>query len=72
MNIRVVLRPTEDDEIYNFIITGAPDLQKILEDYDTLVKAIKQMSDRDDLIFGEIKWKSDYRCTVTSRCLDSD
>ncbi|EED83886.1 hypothetical monooxygenase [Postia placenta Mad-698-R] len=57
---RVVLRPTEDDEIYNFIISGPVDLDKIYEDYDTLIKAIKQMSDRDDLILGEIKWKSNF------------
>lgn len=64
------MRPTEDDEIYNFIISGPVDLDKIYEDYDTLIKAIKQMSDRDDLILGEIKWKSNFRCTVTSCFLD--
>ncbi|KAF9810434.1 hypothetical protein IEO21_06932 [Rhodonia placenta] len=60
----VILRPTEDDEIYNFIVSGDIDLQKIYEDYDTLVQTLKDISDRQDLIFGEIKFKSNYSPNV--------
>ncbi|KAF9804694.1 hypothetical protein IEO21_09271 [Rhodonia placenta] len=53
-----ILRPTEDDDIYNFIVSGNIDLEKIYEDYDTLVQTLKEISGRQDLIFGEIKSKS--------------
>ncbi|KAF9803961.1 hypothetical protein IEO21_09512 [Rhodonia placenta] len=60
----VILRPTEDDEIYTFILSGNVDLEKAYENYDTLVQIMKEVSNRQDLIFGEIKWKSNFSPNV--------
>ncbi|EED85349.1 hypothetical monooxygenase [Postia placenta Mad-698-R] len=60
----VILRPTEDDEIYTFILSGNVDLEEAYENYDTLVQIMKEVSNRQDLIFGEIKWKSNFSPNV--------
>ncbi|EED83885.1 hypothetical monooxygenase [Postia placenta Mad-698-R] len=60
----VILRPTEDDEIYTFIVAGDVDVEKAYEDYDTLVQILTKLTDRQDLDFGEIKWKSNYSPNV--------
>ncbi|EED85350.1 hypothetical monooxygenase [Postia placenta Mad-698-R] len=60
----VILRPTQDDEIFNFTVSGDLDLDKIYEDYDTLVQTMKEISDRQDLVFGEIRFKSNYSPNV--------
>ncbi|EED83918.1 hypothetical monooxygenase [Postia placenta Mad-698-R] len=52
------------DEIYTFVLSGNVDLEKAYENYDTLVQIMKEVSNRQDLIFGEIKWKSNFSPNV--------
>ncbi|KAF9809379.1 hypothetical protein IEO21_07420 [Rhodonia placenta] len=59
-----ILRPTEDDGIYSFTVSGDVGLEEIYEDYDTLVQTVKEISNRQDLIFGEIKFESNYSPNV--------
>ncbi|OSX65859.1 hypothetical protein POSPLADRAFT_1132500 [Postia placenta MAD-698-R-SB12] len=47
-----------------FTVLGDVGLEKIHEDYDTLVQTVKEISNRQDLIFGEIKFKSNYSPNV--------
>jgi len=59
----VMLRPTETDGIFSFI-TGHPDHLKIFSDDEALKQALRDRTQRDDIIYGSVIWKTDYRPSV--------
>jgi len=61
---RVVLRPTEIDGVFSFIISGHPDNAKIFADDEELKQALRDGTQREDITYGSVTWKSDYRPSV--------
>lgn len=57
----MLLRPTEDKGLFQFVVGGDFDLEKVFSDDQVLVQTMKEISGRNDLVFGEIKTKSDWR-----------
>jgi len=57
----VLLRPTELEDIFNFAITGHPDNVKIFANDEALKQALRDGTQRDDIVYGSVTWKSDYR-----------
>ncbi|KZT07593.1 monooxygenase [Laetiporus sulphureus 93-53] len=57
----VSLRPTEEKGLCAFSVSGQVDYEKIMVDDEELFKAIRKGSDRGDLRFGTVRWKSNYR-----------
>ncbi|KZT07592.1 monooxygenase [Laetiporus sulphureus 93-53] len=60
----VALRPTEEADLFNFAVVGEVDYAKMMDDDDEIIRIIRKGSDRDDLQFGAVRWKSDYRPTI--------
>ncbi|KZT07594.1 monooxygenase [Laetiporus sulphureus 93-53] len=60
----LILRPTEDENLFFFAISGKIDYANIMMDDHELFDAIRKASDRKELEFGAVPWKSDYRPNV--------
>ncbi|KAF9002995.1 monooxygenase [Cyathus striatus] len=62
----VFLRPSgQDPEVYNFVITGV-DLSHVTETFgrEDLISAMEEITERKDLVFGDIRWINNYRPNV--------
>ncbi|TFY60899.1 hypothetical protein EVJ58_g4853 [Rhodofomes roseus] len=62
--VTVILRPTEVKGQFFFITGGHVDYSELLADHEKLLKAIRDFIQRDDLIFGNIKYATEYRANA--------
>ncbi|CCM01286.1 uncharacterized protein FIBRA_03335 [Fibroporia radiculosa] len=60
----VMLRPVETEGWFSFGIGGSVDFERIFNDYDALIQCIRDGTGRNDIEFGKIIWKSDWRANV--------
>ncbi|KZT07591.1 monooxygenase [Laetiporus sulphureus 93-53] len=61
----VVLRPSEEKGLFFVAVSGSDvDYAKIMADDDALLETIRKVTNRNDLEFGVVRWKSDYRPSV--------
>ena len=60
---RVVLRPSGQDKDLFALILGGPDIDssKILSSKEELVKSFYSITQRTDIVFGDLIWISKYR-----------
>lgn len=62
--LSVWIRRTEHEGLFSIIVGGTDvDFAHLGTDHDTLFKFIRDVSSRQDLEFGNIVWKSEFRCT---------
>ncbi|CCM01288.1 uncharacterized protein FIBRA_03337 [Fibroporia radiculosa] len=61
---RMMLRPTELEGTFAFSLGGSHDRSQILSDDDALAKALREATQRSDIEFGKITWKSHYVANV--------
>lgn len=59
--LSVMLRPTEDEGLFQYIINANDDHDQLLSEHDALKKYCREVTDRNDMIFGKIHSISDYR-----------
>ncbi|CCM01287.1 uncharacterized protein FIBRA_03336 [Fibroporia radiculosa] len=62
--IFVMLRCVETKDLSSFIIGGNVDYERIFTDYDALIQCMRDGTHRNDIEFGKIVWKSDWRANV--------
>ncbi|PCH36607.1 hypothetical protein WOLCODRAFT_127398, partial [Wolfiporia cocos MD-104 SS10] len=62
--ILVMLRPTEDEDIFALWVGGQIDYAKVASDREELIKAVRAGTDREDLQIGEVKWLSEFRPNI--------
>lgn len=59
---RVIIRPTENENEFSFIIFGQQlDLDSLFASREVLIKFVKDFTNRPELEFGNMKWLSDWR-----------
>ncbi|GBE86251.1 predicted protein [Sparassis crispa] len=56
----VMLRPTETDGLFNFVLSGQMDYSLVISDHAELIRALRAGTDRNDLVFGRVRWISNY------------
>ncbi|CCM01285.1 uncharacterized protein FIBRA_03334 [Fibroporia radiculosa] len=62
--IFVVLRPVETEGLFSFAVGGSVDYERIFADYGALIQCIRDGSQRNDIEFGKVIWKSDWRANI--------
>ncbi|PCH36577.1 monooxygenase [Wolfiporia cocos MD-104 SS10] len=60
----VVLRPTETERIFSFVVSGDFDHDKLMSDRDSLVQYIRDQTGRYDFELGNIVFISDWRPNI--------
>lgn len=68
----MVLRPTEMDGIFSFAIAGHQDNVKIFANDEELKQALRDCTQRDDITYGSVTWKTDYRFAELIHTIRSD
>lgn len=62
INVSVFLRDTESDPgRYLFTIAGDIDSDKIITNHEYLKDTLRTLSERSDILFGDIVYVTDYR-----------
>lgn len=70
INVSVFLRDTESDPgRYLFMIAGDIDSVKIMVNHEYLKDTLRTLSERSDILLGDIIYVTDYRYVAVERTL---
>ncbi|PCH36572.1 monooxygenase [Wolfiporia cocos MD-104 SS10] len=60
----VVLRPTETEGLFWFVVGGSIDHAKFMTDHDAVIQYMRDYTERTDFEFGKVRFISDFRPNV--------